>query len=289
MIHMYTIPTTLPILGGANPARMVYLTNSEVDNSGKVRAIHNHTDIAEIGFVYYGHGIHYIEGKDYYSKPGDLLIYNTNVLHQDLSQYDHEPMRFFLCGIRNLHIEGFKSGYITMDPESYLVSSGPYFDFIRKGFESLEYTLSEHRPEVSLLAQGFLQSLLAIVKIVADCNAKHISNQQTSSISLAEEIRQYIDCNYTQNFSLDDLAQVFHINRFHASHVFSQAFGISPMQYRTRRRIGEAQSLLTSSDCSITYIASAVGYDDPNRFSQVFSKTVGMSASKYRDLSVRTQ
>lgn len=61
------------------------------------------------------------------------------------------------------------------------------------------------------------------------------------------------------------------------------------MQYRTRRRIGEAQSLLTSSDFNITYIASVVGYDDPNRFSQVFTKMVGMSPSKYRELSVRSQ
>ena len=40
-------------------------------------------------------------------------------------------------------------------------------------------------------------------------------------------------------------------------------------------------------ELSITYIAGLIGYDDPNRFSQVFSKMVGMPPSEYRNLSVR--
>lgn len=58
------------------------------------------------------------------------------------------------------------------------------------------------------------------------------------------------------------------------------------VRYRTLRRIGEAQSLLTDTDNSITYIASVIGYDDPNQFSQAFAKVVGMPPSKYRELSV---
>ena len=58
------------------------------------------------------------------------------------------------------------------------------------------------------------------------------------------------------------------------------------IRYRTLRRIGEAQSLLTDTDSSITYIASLIGYDDPNQFSQAFANIVGMPPSKYRELSV---
>ena len=112
-------------------------------------------------------------------------------------------------------------------------------------------------------------------------------NGQTSEErSLAEDIRRYVDRNYTRNFSLSELAESLHVNRYYASHTFSAAFGMTIIRYRTLRRIGEAQSLLTDTDSSITYIASLIGYDDPNQFSQAFANIVGMPPSKYRELSV---
>jgi len=49
-----------------------------------------------------------------------------------------------------------------------------------------------------------------------------------------------------------------------------------------RRRLGEAQTLLISTDLSITSISLAVGYGNPNHFDRMFSKYIGMSPSSYR-------
>ena len=54
------------------------------------------------------------------------------------------------------------------------------------------------------------------------------------------------------------------------------------MQYIMSRRIGKAQSLLISTDYSITDIAFMVGYHDSNYFINIFKKTVGTSPLKYR-------
>lgn len=288
MIHMHAIPTNPAARHSIGQPRMTYLTNSEVDHSGKVRAIHSHNDATEIGFIYSGHGVHNIGGREYHSEPGDLLIYPANVLHQDLAGSDG-PMRFFLCGIADFQLDGLLPKGMVLDADNYLIKSDGYADFILKGFEMSEDSLTNQRPCAAALAQGFLQSLLAMIGNLMHDTGRRTLILKDENFSLAETMRRYIDQNYTQNFSLEDLAQACHINRFYASHVFSEAFGSSPMQYRTRRRIGEAQSLLISTDFSITYIASIVGYDDPNRFSQVFAKMVGMSPSKYRDLSVRSQ
>ena len=293
MIHMYAVPHSIASLPHSAPVgigNMAYVTNTEIDNSGTLRAIHSHEDITEIGLVYQGNGVHLIDGALYHIKPGDLLLYNTKVLHQDIASSD-EPMRFFLCGVTGLHLDGLRPGSIVPNPSggSCHVESGVYFDFILNGFHMLEYSLKKQQSNVSEMAHGFLYALIAIIRGLTEqvhCTAK--GEAHSPDLSLAEEMRQYINLNYASNFTLNDLAQRFHINRFYASHVFSETFGTSPMQYRTRRRIGEAQSLLTSTDCTITYISSIVGYDDPNRFSQVFSQIVGMSPSKYRDLSVRS-
>lgn len=154
----------------------------------------------------------------------------------------------------------------------------------------LEHSIQNHPPHsspyISTMAHGFLQSLLAIASELLNGHAAPEDSAAAGDRSLAEEIRSYVDRNYTRNFSLSELAENLHVNRYYASHTFSSTFGMTIVRYRTLRRIGEAQSLLTDTDSSVTYIASVIGYDDPNQFSQAFAKVVGMPPSKYRDLSV---
>ena len=290
MVHMFSVPAGAAFSPYQNQPRMVYITNTELDDSGAVRAIHSHRETAEIALVYRGHGAHKIDSRVYDSEPGDLLLYNTDILHQDLASTGDEPMCFYLCGIRGLQLEGRMPGVITSNPDDYLIKSGLYREFLFRGFEMLERSIQEHpphtSPNISAMAHGFLQSLLAIVSDLLDGRVSSDSGQTSEERSLAEDIRRYVDRNYTRNFSLSELAESLHVNRYYASHTFSAAFGMTIIRYRTLRRIGEAQSLLTDTDSSVTYIASLIGYDDPNQFSQAFAKIVGMPPSKYRELSV---
>ena len=58
--------------------------------------------------------------------------------------------------------------------------------------------------------------------------------------------------------------------------------GYSPVQYLLRRRIGEAQTLLITTDLPITRIAEMVGYDTQSYFNLQFTKNVGMPPNKFR-------
>ena len=49
-----------------------------------------------------------------------------------------------------------------------------------------------------------------------------------------------------------------------------------------RRRIGEAQTLLITTELPVTRIAAQVGYDNPSHFNAQFSKAVGMSPRTFR-------
>lgn len=284
MFHMRDIPKLR--MQSPDEPYMCYLSDMDADRAGRARAIHSHADITEVGLVCSGRGVHRIGDRYYFSEPGDILIFNTNELHQDMSQ-EEEPVHFYVCGIQGLHWEGRAPGQIARTPEECHLKSGVYEAFLRHGFDAIKEGLDRNSPYLDALAQGFLQSLLAVLVQLLDDSGHGVSNEIIRGSALAKELRGYIDQNYRQNFTLDELAGQFHISRYYASHCFAEAFSCSPMQYRTRRRIGEAQSLLTRSELSITYIAGLIGYDDPNRFSQVFSKMVGMPPSEYRNLTVR--
>ena len=47
-------------------------------------------------------------------------------------------------------------------------------------------------------------------------------------------------------------------------------------------RVQKAKELLEAAPLSITEIAAAVGYDDPNQLARVFRKAVGVSPSAWR-------
>ena len=81
MVHMFSVPAGAAFSACQSQPRMIYITNTELDDSGSVRAIHSHRETAEIALVYQGHGAHKIDNRIYNSEPGDLLLYNTGILH----------------------------------------------------------------------------------------------------------------------------------------------------------------------------------------------------------------
>ena len=279
MIHRYNLPRPGKTLKLLTEQYVVYFTNTEFDDSGRLIGQHSHADTTEISFIYQGHGKHIIDGKVFESQEGDIVIYNQGVMHHDMAQ-PGENMRAFLLSIYNLQMQGREPGYVTYDNRQCVFPTDHYAGFLQRGFEAIEDAMVAKTPAVSMMTQGFLISLLAIVDDI-------ISNSEDSiphlnGMTLPEQIKLYIDRNFAAPFTLEELADEFHVSRYYTSHVFKKTFGESPMRYRTKLRMGEAQSLLANSDNNITHIANAIGYDDPNRFSQVFAKEFGISPTLYR-------
>jgi len=64
--------------------------------------------------------------------------------------------------------------------------------------------------------------------------------------------------------------------------LFRQRMGVSPGEYRIRRRIDQARSMLIQQRLSNKEIAYALGYADPFTFSKQFKRFVGMSPTVFR-------
>ena len=66
------------------------------------------------------------------------------------------------------------------------------------------------------------------------------------------------------------------------STVFSQTTGRSFIAYLTALRIEKAKELLTATNMKLSDIALEIGFSEPNYFSHVFRKAVGMTPKEYR-------
>ena len=102
------------------------------------------------------------------------------------------------------------------------------------------------------------------------------------SESLSRKVQEYIDQHYQEPLTLQEIGKALHLSPYYLSHVFKEASGYSPMQYLLRRRIGEAQNLLISTDLPIARISEMVGYETQNYFNLQFSKHVGVPPRKFR-------
>ena len=100
----------------------------------------------------------------------------------------------------------------------------------------------------------------------------------SSTVKLAID---YIEQHYTSEISLDDVAKFVGISPQHFSKIFKMETGTNYVDWLSDLRIEQAKKYLSSGERTIKEICYLVGYKDPNYFSRIFKKIVGMSPSEY--------
>lgn len=91
-----------------------------------------------------------------------------------------------------------------------------------------------------------------------------------------------IERDFAQPLRLEDLAREAKLSPNHLLRLFSQAYGVTPIQLLTRVRLDHARDLLVTTSLPIAEIAEASGFPDQSYFSRVFRSVVGGTPREYR-------
>jgi two-component system response regulator YesN len=97
-----------------------------------------------------------------------------------------------------------------------------------------------------------------------------------------ENLVKYIETNYMNNITLEDMAERIGFSTYYFSKLFKHTFNENFIEYLTRIRIERAKQLLLDPSISVKQVCFAVGYSEPNYFTRVFKRTVGISPSIYQ-------
>ncbi|MGC1309352.1 MAG: AraC family transcriptional regulator [Phormidesmis sp.] len=92
--------------------------------------------------------------------------------------------------------------------------------------------------------------------------------------------RDYLRAHYSDDVSLDHLAAVAGISRFHFCRLFRQEIGVSASTYQTQLRLAEARRLLAQGHL-ISETAISTGFYDQSHFGRHFKRHVGTTPAKY--------
>jgi AraC-like DNA-binding protein len=107
-----------------------------------------------------------------------------------------------------------------------------------------------------------------------------LSEQAAAVLPVIETMRA--ESNYP--FSLDELADLAFMSRFHFNRVFASIAGIPPGEFMTALRFERAKELLLTTDLSVTEVCFEVGYGSLGTFSARFAQLVGVSPAEFRRL-----
>ena len=144
------------------------------------------------------------------------------------------------------------------------------------------------RHEISRLLLDQFETLISTHMVLRHSNlVERCSARRSKRSSGAEDARVSRACDYVkahldQALSLDDLAGIACLSRFHFGRVFKRDTGLSPYQYVMRTRIDRAKELLKSSELGVTQIAHACGFASQSHLSDTFRRMVGASPVEWR-------
>ena len=94
--------------------------------------------------------------------------------------------------------------------------------------------------------------------------------------------RDLADLRYAEPLDLDVLAGAAGISKYHFLRLFTAAYGLTPGEYLSERRIERAQDLLRATNLTVTEVCHAVGFNSLGSFSTRFRALVGESPSAFQ-------
>lgn len=99
--------------------------------------------------------------------------------------------------------------------------------------------------------------------------------------------RDYMHAYADRPLRLDDIAAHAHLSPYHFHRLFKAASGRTPQQYLRELRLARARRLLSEPQMPITQVALAAGFESAAAFSTRFTRSLGISPSRYRAAKLR--
>lgn len=116
-------------------------------------------------------------------------------------------------------------------------------------------------------------------------SAKSTRLTQSSKMSdyYIQEAIHYMEQNFQNDISIEEIAAVCGINRSYLGKIFRNSIGHSPQEFLINYRMVKATELLKLTTLSIADIGTAVGYGNPLHFSRAFKNIYGVSPREWRN------
>lgn len=248
--------------------------------------LHEH-DYYEFYFFMEGDICCQIEEKNYHIQPGDLMLIPPNTPHQAYIQYHGSHYRRFVLWISRDFYQ-----YLSKQSEAYqyliqYVQNKKQYIFhndsitfnalLTRLIQVLEELHSDRFGKEEKISLSLSELMLTLCRNLYE---KEHPATTDSKLSLCETILRYIEEHLEEDLSLDQLAKLFFVSKYHIAHLFKETFGLSLHQFVVKKRLDKCRQQIVTSK-NITETCQQNGFHDYSSFYRAFVKEYGISPKEY--------
>ena len=147
--------------------------------------------------------------------------------------------------------------------------------------KNLFHALSRKKVAYEFMTQGYLYQLLGIIVQEHLYSEQALGDIPPERLEPIKNVLEYIEKNYSNNISLDQLAREAGMNPKYFCRYFKGMTGRTPVDYLNYYRIECACEMLSTKDISIKEVAISCGFNDESYFIKTFHKYKGITPKQF--------
>ncbi len=248
----------------------------------------HHHDFYELYFLIAGDVTYTIESRQYHVLPGDILLISPRELHQICIRPEMRDYERYVLWVDPQLLSKYSTAAsdLTRNLDPSKPSQGNLLRVqpeeqaqIQRLFSQLWQESGTDGYGADLLRQSLLIQLLVTINRMAD-NADGNYQAPAHPSSAVSQVVDYINSHYSEALSLDSLAELVYVSKYHLSHEFNRQVGTSVYRYIQKKRLLIARQLLAQGSKPNEVYASC-GFGDYAGFYRAFKSEYGLSPRAY--------
>ena len=231
-------------------------------------------DFYLIHIITKGKGVYNARGVDYPLQAGDAFLIHPNEITTYTADKEDPWQYCFFSFSGAMSRDLLPSMGFTNDNLTVTLTDHNIADLIMDCVTTVDSTSStDHMASLEHL----FRIVTAFSRSVHDESADEVQVNPYIQKAIA-----YIELNYTNNITVNDLAKALAIDRSYLYRVFKSGTGVSPKEYLNDYRLNAARQLLENTDHSISQIAFSSGFFSFSAFYRSFVQKYGVSPREYQ-------
>lgn len=251
---------------------------------------HWHPEI-EITYVQKGTMCYKVNHMVYHLKEGDIVFNNSGVLHSGTMENQKDcayiPVTFDSRLIYGFFQSTVNSKYVdpviqdSMLPAICINQSEPWHKPFREYLLRI-IDLDEKKPDfyeldITICLQSMWRLLLEHITYEPQA-----SRENSLEYDRIKKILSYIEENYQNKITLNDIAGHIHLCESECTRLFKRHMNTTLFAFLQEYRIERSLEFLRAAQ-PVSAVADKAGFSDPNYYSKVFAKIKGCSPREYRN------
>lgn len=250
---------------------------------------HWHPEI-EITYVRKGTMCYKVNNLVYHLKEGDIVFNNSGALHSGTMENQEDctyiPITFDPRLIYGFFQSTINSKYVdpviqdSMLPAICIDQSEPWHKPFREYLLRI-IDLDEKKPDfyeldITICLQSMWRLLLEHITYEPQA-----SRENSLEYDRIKKILSYIEENYQNKITLNDIAGHIHLCESECTRLFKRHMNTTLFAFLQEYRIERSLEFL-QDDQPVSAVADKAGFSDPNYYSKVFAKIKGCSPREYQ-------